>query len=66
VAEIAEIITQERPAAATAWVNDTFLAVRTLQRSPLRGPMVAGPGREDVRQLLHGQFRVICRVSPTR
>lgn len=65
VAEIAEFMAQDRPTAATAWVQETFLSVRNLQRFPLRGPMVPEIGRPDVRQLLLGRYRVIYRVDDT-
>jgi len=66
VAEIAEYIAQDRPRAAEQWVEDIFAAVERLERFPLSGHIVREARRPDVREVLHGSFRILYRVEETQ
>lgn len=63
VTEAAEFIAADKPSAAARWVDRLFDAVRRLEHFPESGRVVPEVGRKDVRELLHGNFRVIYRLS---
>jgi plasmid stabilization system protein ParE len=63
VAEIAEYIARDRPRAAEEWVEDIFAAVERLERFPLSGRTVREANRPDIREVLHGSFRIFYRVE---
>jgi toxin ParE1/3/4 len=63
VSEIAEYIAQERPTAAETWVERIFGAVERLEEFPLSGRVVPEVGREDIREVIAGDFRIIYRVE---
>ena len=64
--EIAAYIAADRPTAAAKWVNELFANVAALRDHPRRGRRVPEVGRADVREVLHGTYRMIYRVDPTR
>ena len=64
--EIAAYIAADRPAAAARWVDELFANVAALRGHPRRGRRVPEVGRADIREVLHGTYRVIYRVEPTR
>jgi toxin ParE1/3/4 len=64
LSEIAEYIAQERPTAAEDWVDRIFGAVERLRDFPLSGRVVAEVGREEIREVIDGDFRIIYRVEP--
>jgi len=66
VAEAAEFIAEDKPEAATRWADSIFETVTRLERFPLSGSMVSELGREDVRELLHGEYRIIYRLDGER
>lgn len=63
VDEIVDHIARERPMAAERWAAGVFDLVERLMRSPKRGHVVPEAGREELRQLLYGQYRIIYRVE---
>lgn len=63
VAEIAGYIAGDRPQAAERWVEETFDAVRHLGTFPLSGRVVPELNREDVREVVHGGYRILYRVE---
>lgn len=65
-AEIAGYIAADRPAAAERWVRDLFARVGALRQQPRRGRKVPELGRDDVREVLFGEYRVIYRLDPKR
>jgi len=65
-AEIAGYIAEDRPGAAERWVRDLFAKVGALRQQPRRARKVADLGREQVRELLYGEYRVIYRLDPKR
>ncbi|MEO8453320.1 MAG: type II toxin-antitoxin system RelE/ParE family toxin [Gemmatimonadota bacterium] len=64
--DIAAYIARDRPLAAAQWVDDVFANVAALKDHPRRGRRVPEIGRAAVREVLHGAYRVIYRVDPTR
>ncbi len=66
VTEAAEFIAEDKPDAAARWVDGVFEAVARLARFPRRGRAVPELCREDVRELLHGEYRIVYRVEAER
>ena len=64
--DITAHIAQERPAAAAKWVDGVFAAVATLKAHPRRGRKVPEINRADLRELLHGAYRIIYRQDARR
>jgi addiction module RelE/StbE family toxin len=66
VAEIAGYIRGERPQAAERWVEKTFAAVKRLRDYPLSGCVVSELGRQDVREIVSGAYRIVYRVEASQ
>lgn len=64
VNEIIDLIARERPLAAEQWAVGLFDLVERLQQSPKRGRVVPEVGREQIRELLYRNHRVIYRLDP--
>jgi addiction module RelE/StbE family toxin len=64
--EIAEYIAQDNPSAATSWVETLFDKVQLLKSSPKSGRRVPETHREDIRELIYGNYRIIYRVEKTK
>lgn len=65
VSEVAEYIARDDPAAAQRWVDETFDRVGQIERFPDSGRRVPeDPTRQDLREIIHGNYRIIYRVSP--
>jgi plasmid stabilization system protein ParE len=56
-------IAMENPGAATRWAEGLLEALNRLERFPRSGRIVPELGREEYRELLYGDFRVIRRVG---
>jgi len=65
-AEIARCIAADRPAGAARWIDRLVQIVATLRSQPRRGRRVPELDRDDVREVLHGEYRVIYRVDARR
>jgi toxin ParE1/3/4 len=65
-AEIARRIAADRPAGAARWIDRLVQIVATLGAQPRRGRRVPELDRDDVREVLHGEYRVIYRVDARR
>ncbi len=61
--EIAEYIARDNPSAATKWVETLFDKVHSLQSAPNSGRVVPEILREDNRELIYGNNRIIYRVG---
>ncbi len=61
--EQAEFIGRDKPAAARNWAAAAFEAVESLAELPDRGRVVPEVGREEIRELLHGDYRILYRVE---
>ena len=65
-AEVATAIAADRPDAARTWVDELFASVASLKDHPRRGRKVPEVNRPEVREIIHGAYRVIYRVDPKR
>ena len=63
VNQIIDLIARDRPLAAEKWAAGLFDLVERLQQSPRRGRMVPEAGREQIRELLYRNHRVIYRLE---
>ena len=63
VNEIIDLIARERPLAAEKWAVGLFELVERLEQSPRRGRVVPEVGREQIRELLYRNHRVIYRMD---
>lgn len=61
--EIAEYIAQDNPSAATKWIEILFDKVQLLKLSPKSGRIVPETRREDIRELIYGNYRIIYGVG---
>jgi len=66
VTEIAQYITQDNPAASQKWVETIFLKVEQLQSSPASGRIVPEISREDIREIILGNYRIVYRTDPKK
>jgi toxin ParE1/3/4 len=63
VEEYAEHIALDNPAVAIQWVEEIFAKVDPLAGFPEMGRRVPELRRTDIRELFHGQYRIIYRVG---
>ena len=63
VIEQADVITHDKPNSAVRWTEGTFAAVDRLERHPMSGRVVPEVGRPEVREVIHGGYRIIYRVG---
>jgi len=61
--EIAEYIAQDNPTAAAKWVENLFERVQLLKSSPKSGRIVPETHRDDIRELIYGNYKIIYRVE---
>ncbi|HEU5186611.1 MAG TPA: type II toxin-antitoxin system RelE/ParE family toxin [Gemmatimonadaceae bacterium] len=66
VTHIAHHIARDRPRAASQWVDEVFAAVTPLGQFPESGRVVPEVGRDDIRELFHGEYRIISKVEARR
>ena len=63
--EIAEYISCDNPTAAQDWVENVFEKVELLTSSPCIGRLVPEVSRNEIRELMFGNYRIIYRVEST-
>ena len=63
VSEIADYISNDRPLSALRWAEGVFKVVRQLERFPARGRIVPEVQRPSIRELIHGEYRVIYKIQ---
>lgn len=66
VRAIKTYIAKDSAVYASRFAERIIEAAESLERLPLRGPMVPEAGDERVRELLFGNYRIIYRVEPIR
>ena len=66
VSEIAEYIASDSLYAAHEFVRAIFKRVEALRRFPQIGREVLEVERPDIRELIHGNYRIIYRVQPEK
>lgn len=59
MSEVVDYISRDRPEAARKWADGVFAAVGQLERFPGQGRVVPEVGRPSIRELIHGEYRVI-------
>lgn len=64
--EIAEYIAQDNPLAAKKWVEYLFCRVQLLKSSPKSGRVVPEIPREEIRELIYGNYRIIYRIDSNK
>jgi len=63
VREAAEYIARDKPGAAKGWAEGVFRRVAQLTDFPTSGRVVPELGREDLRELIQGTYRIIYRIE---
>ena len=66
VSQIAQAIARDRPGAATRWVDAVFAAVTPLAEFPDSGRVVPEVSRQDIREVFHGEYRIVYKVETRR
>jgi len=61
--EFFDFIHRDKPEAAHRWATVLFELVDSLAELPRRGRIVPEAGREDVRELIYGNYRLIYRIG---
>jgi len=64
VAEIADYIARDNLTAAERWVDGIFKLVEPLEDLPKLGRIVPEIERDDFREVIKGNYRIIYRVEP--
>jgi plasmid stabilization system protein ParE len=59
-------IARDAPATASAYVRKLRLSVGRLRQFPYSGEVIPEIGREELREVLQGNYRIIYRVSESR
>ena len=60
--EIADYIAYDKPLSAENWVNTIFETVENLSEFPESGRMVPELNRNDIREIIKGNYRIIYKV----
>ena len=66
ISEIAEYIVRDNPIAAQRWVNSIFDRVKRVKNFAKSGRRVAEIDRSDIREIIHGNYRIIYRIENKR
>lgn len=61
--EIAEYIAQDNSIAAENWIDTVFAKVEQLQSFPESGRTVPEINNPKIKELLYGNYRIICRIE---
>lgn len=64
--EITEYIAHDNPKAAIKWVDTLFEKISLLKSSPKTGRVVPETHRDDIRELIYGNYRVIYSIEKKR
>ena len=63
VREATEYIERDKPGAARRWAEEIFTKVSRLAEFPNSGRVVPELDRQEVRELVHGNYRIVYRVE---
>ncbi|MFH0909357.1 MAG: type II toxin-antitoxin system RelE/ParE family toxin [bacterium] len=66
VEEIAGYIAQDNPSAAGKWAVAIFHRVKQIGAFPNSGRMVPEAHRQELREIIYGNYRIIYRIDPRR
>jgi len=64
--EIAGYIARDNSSAATHWVETLFEKVQLLKSSPKSGRIVPETHRDDIREFIYGNYRIIYRIEKNK
>lgn len=64
--DIATYIAQDKPAIARQWAEDIFASVERLTDFPKSGRIVPEIGKDTIREIVQGNYRVIYRIHETQ
>jgi plasmid stabilization system protein ParE len=64
--EIAEYIALDNQTAATKWVERVFEKVKNLSSLPEAGRKVPEVNRNEIRELIFGNYRIIYRIEKSK
>ncbi len=62
-AEIADYISLDNPSAAERWIENIFKKVDILDSSPKAGRIVPEIERDEIRELIYGNYRIIYQIK---
>lgn len=60
---IADFIALDSSVSAVQWVEQLVAAAERVPQAPRMGRKVPEFGRDDVRELIHGTYRIVYRIS---
>ncbi len=63
IAEIASYIAADNPNAAEKWIHKIFARTGQLANFPQSGHHITETPREDIRELISGNYRIIYRID---
>lgn len=63
---IADYIALDNPVAAVLWVEQLVATAERVPHAPRLGRQVPEFARDDLRELIHGTYRVVYRIAPER
>ncbi len=63
VTNIAQYIAEDKPTAADKWIVSIFDAVGKLSSFPKLGRIVPELNVDEIREILHGNYRIIYQIS---
>jgi plasmid stabilization system protein ParE len=63
IIEIAKFIAEDKPGAAEKWIDSVFLSAEKLIKFPQSGRIVPEFAHEEIREIIHGNYRIIYQIS---
>ena len=66
IEEIANYIREDNVNASIAWVKAVFSKIERLKRYPKSGRIVPESEREDIREVIYRNYRIVYRVDKSR
>jgi plasmid stabilization system protein ParE len=61
-----DYIADDRPQSAAEWLSGLFERVGLLREFPKQGHEVPEARRDDLREVLYDQYRIVYRIEPSR
>ena len=61
--EIVDYILQDKPSAATNWINNVFSKIDQLRANPEIGRIVPEINEHQLRELIYGNYRIIYHIG---
>ena len=64
IVEIAKYIAEDKSGASRKWIDSIFTSVERLIKFPESARIVPETKRQDIREVLFGNYRSLCESSP--